>query len=187
MGKKLLIYAIPVAILAAVAWFELRGGTHPVQLGEKVPNFNLAVAANGGDKAADATGDVRLADYHGKVLVLNFWATWCPPCVEETPSLEDFARRVKPLGIEVLGASEDTDSAALAAFVAKYHLTYTIAHDPGRALATRYGTLQFPETYIIDKDGHLAEKIISNTDWDDPRMLAYVRELALPNRAQASN
>jgi len=119
--------------------------------------------------------------------VLNFWATWCPPCVTETPSLEDFAKRVKPLGVEVVGASEDTDPAALTAFIAKYGLTYTIAHDPGRALATRYGTLQFPETYIIDKDGRLAEKIISNTDWDDPRMLAYVRELAQPDRTQASN
>lgn len=187
MNRKLLIYVIPVLILAGVAWFELRGGPRPVQLGEKVPAFNLALAANSGHKVGDVTGAVRLADYRGKVLVLNFWATWCPPCVTETPSLEDFAQRVKPLGVEVLGASEDTDPAALAAFIAKYHLTYTIAHDPGRALATRYGTLQFPETYIVDKDGHLAEKIISNTDWDDPRMLAYVRELAQPNGTQASN
>jgi len=184
MGKKLLIYVIPAVILAAVAWLALRNTTRPVELGEKVPNFNLALAANGGSQA---DGTVDLAAYRGKVLVLNFWATWCPPCVIETPSLEDFARRVKPLGVEVLGASEDTDPAALTAFIAKYGLTYTIAHDPGRTLATRYGTLQFPETYIIDKDGHLAEKIISNIDWNDPRMLAYVRELAQPNRTQASN
>ncbi len=187
MNRKLLIYVIPAAILAAVAWFALRNSTRPVQLGEKVPDFNLTLAASDGDKAGGANGSAQLSDYRGKVLVLNFWATWCPPCVIETPSLEDFAQRVKPLGVEVLGASEDTDPAALAAFIAKYHLTYTIAHDPGRALATRYGTLQFPETYIIDKDGHLAEKIISNTDWDDPRMLAYVRELAQSGRTQASN
>ena len=184
MNRKLLIYAIPAVILAAVAWFALRNSTHPVQLGEKVPNFNLALAAN---DSKQANGTIDLAAYRGKVLVLNFWATWCPPCVTETPSLEDFAKRVKPLGVEVVGASEDTDPAALTAFIAKYGLTYTIAHDPGRALATRYGTLQFPETYIIDKDGRLAEKIISNTDWDDPRMLAYVRELAQPDRTQASN
>jgi cytochrome c biogenesis protein CcmG/thiol:disulfide interchange protein DsbE len=187
MNRKLLIYVIPAIILAAVAWLALRDSQRPVRLGETVPDFNLALAANTSDNTSGATGAARLADYRGKVLVLNFWATWCPPCVEETPSLEDFARKVKPLGVEVLGADEDTDPAALAAFVAKYHLTFTIAHDPGRSLATRYGTLQFPETYIIDKDGHLAEKIISNTDWDDPRMLAYVRELAQSNRTEASN
>jgi cytochrome c biogenesis protein CcmG, thiol:disulfide interchange protein DsbE len=187
MNKKLLIYFVPAVILAAVAWFVLSGGARPVQLGESVPDFNLKLAANGSDGAPDPSGTTRLADYRGKVLVLNFWATWCPPCVIETPSLEDFARRVKPLGVEVLGASEDTDSAALAAFVSKYHLTFTIAWDPGRALATRYGTLQFPETYIIDRHGHLAEKIISNTDWDDPRMLAYVRELAGSGGTEAAN
>jgi cytochrome c biogenesis protein CcmG, thiol:disulfide interchange protein DsbE len=186
MSRKLLIYVVPAVMLAAVAWLVLRGGTRPVQLGESVPDFSLKLAATTGYKP-DATGTTRLADYRGKVLVLNFWATWCPPCVIETPSLEDFARRVKPLGVEVLGASEDTDPAALAAFVTKYHLSFTIAWDPGRALATRYGTLQFPETYIIDKNGHLAEKIISNTDWDDPRMLAYVRELAQSGTTQASN
>jgi cytochrome c biogenesis protein CcmG, thiol:disulfide interchange protein DsbE len=180
MNRKLIIYFLPAGVLGVVAWFTLGGGTRPVQLGERVPDFNLTLAAN-------RTMTTRLGDYRGKVLVLNFWATWCPPCVMETPSLEDFARRVKPLGVEVLGASEDTDPAALEAFIAKYRLTYTIAHDPGRLLATRYGTLQFPETYIIDKDGHLAEKIISNTDWDDPRMLAYVRELAHSGRTQASN
>ncbi len=184
MNRKLLIYAIPAVLVAGVAWLALRGGTRPVQLGERVPNFDLSLAA---DNGSVASGTTELGDYHGKVLVLNFWATWCPPCVTETPSLEDFAQRVKPMGVEVLGASEDTDPAALAAFIAKYHLTYTIAHDPGRTLATRYGTLQFPETYIIDKDGHLAEKIISNTEWDDPRMLAYVRELARSGPSQASN
>lgn len=183
MSRKALIYLIPAVLLAATAWLALRAsGAHPVGLGETVPAFRLKLAGSG--RTADVT---QLADYRGKVLVLNFWATWCPPCVIETPSLEDFARRVKPLGVEVLGASEDTDAAALAAFIAKYRLTYPIAWDTGRLLATHYGTLQFPETYIIDRNGRLAEKIISNTDWDDPRMLEYVRELAQPGRTQASN
>ena len=115
--------------------------------------------------------------------MLNFWATWCPPCVEETPSLERFAEKAKPLGVVVLGVSVDTDLEALQKFVADYHLTFPIARDPSRALPARYGTFQFPETYILDRNGRVAEKIISNDDWDDPRMLSFVEALARPGQA----
>jgi cytochrome c biogenesis protein CcmG, thiol:disulfide interchange protein DsbE len=185
MSKKLLVYAVPMLIVGAVAWFALRPrGERPVEIGESVPDFTLPLASG---SASGPGGFVRLADYRGRVLVLNFWATWCPPCVEETPSLEAFAEKAKSLGVVVLGASVDQDPAALAAFISKYHLTYPIARDPSRALATRYGTLQFPETYIIDRHGRLAEKIISNMDWTDPRMLSFVRELAQPPEQRASN
>ncbi len=126
---------------------------------------------------------LALADYRRKVIVLNFWATWCPPCVEETPSLEKFSEAVRPLDVVVLGVSVDDDPAALARFVAKYHLTYPIARDPGRALAAHYGTFKFPETYIIGRDGKVAEKIIGPMDWGDPRMKTFVEDLA--GRSQA--
>ncbi|HEY6292143.1 MAG TPA: TlpA disulfide reductase family protein [Terriglobia bacterium] len=189
MSKKLQVYVVPALIVGAVAWFALRSaGSRPVQVGEAVPQFNLPLLTG------SPGGSVRLADYRGRVLVLNFWATWCPPCVEEAPSLEAFAERVRPLGVVVLGASEcydcskvDEDPAALTAFISKFNITYPIARDASRALATRYGTLQFPETYVIDRNARLAEKIIGAWDWNDPRMLSFVRELAQPNRQQASN
>jgi cytochrome c biogenesis protein CcmG/thiol:disulfide interchange protein DsbE len=185
MGKKLLVYAVPLVIVGAVAWLALwPRGQRPVAIGESAPDFSLPSVSG---SASGPGGSVRLADYRGRVLVLNFWATWCPPCVEETPSLEAFSEKAKSLGVVVLGASVDEDPTALVAFISKYHLTYPIARDPSRALATRYGTLQFPETYIIDRHGRLAEKIISNTDWNDPRMLDFVRELAQPPEQRASN
>jgi len=188
MGKKLLVYSVPVIIVGAVAWFTLRsGGARAVEVGEGVPGFSLPLFTGSGGGAPAGQGTVSLDDYRGHVVVVNFWATWCPPCVAETPSLEDFAEKVKPLGVVVVGVSVDEDPAALTAFINKYHLTYPIAREPSRALAGRYGTLQFPETYIVDRSGHLAEKIISNTDWDDPRMLAFVRDLAQPGVQQASN
>jgi thiol-disulfide isomerase/thioredoxin len=194
MSKKLLIYVVPALVVALVAWLALRPrAPRPVDLGESVPGFSLPLAGN---SPAGAPGSsVQLADYRGRVLVLNFWAPWCPPCVEEAPSLEDFAAKVRPMGVEVLGASEchdcevaeEEDSQALGAFISKFRISYPIAHDRSRALATRYGTLQFPETYIIDRKGRLAEKIIGAYDWNDPRMMAFVRELAQPNQQQASN
>ena len=189
---KTVAYLLPALVVGAVAWFALRpSGPRLVEVGDSAPDFDLPLTASSPVKSA--TGSIRLADYRGHVLVLNFWGSWCPPCVEETPSLEDFAEKVRPLGVVVIGASECYDCSksdedpGLAAFISKYHITYPIARDASRALATRYGTLQFPETYIIDRDGRLAEKIISNTDWDDPRMLEFVRDLAQPNRQQASD
>jgi cytochrome c biogenesis protein CcmG, thiol:disulfide interchange protein DsbE len=194
MSKKLFVYLVPALVVGIVAWLSLRtGGPRPVEIGESVPGFSLPVASN--SPAGPAGPSVQLSDYRGHVLVLNFWAPWCPPCVEEAPSLESFAAKVRPMGVEVLGASEchdcevadEEDPAALGAFISKFHVTYPIAHDRSRALATRYGTLQFPETYIIDRKGRLAEKIIGAYDWTDPRMLAFVRELAGPYQQQARN
>ena len=194
MTRKMLIYLIPVIVLSGVAWAALRSHkSRAVEVGEEAPDFSLPLAGSSPEGSANSL--VRLADYRGRVLILNFWGTWCPPCVAEAPSLEKFAQKVKPLGVEVLGASErkdlssadaDENDPALSAFIDKYHLTYPIARDPSASMAHRYGTFLFPETYIIDRRGRLAEKIVSNIDWDDPRMLAFVRELAQPGQ-QASN
>lgn len=194
MSKKLLIYAVPAIVVGLVAWLSLgTSGPRPVELGEHVPGFSLPVASN--SPAGVQGSSAQLGDYRGHVLVLNFWAPWCPPCVEEAPSLEDFAVKVRPLGVDVLGASEchdcevadEEDPGALGAFIAKFRISYPIVHDRSRSLATRYGTLQFPETYIIDRKGRLAEKIIGGYDWNDPRMLAFVRELAQPKQDQIRN
>ena len=195
MIKKTAIYLVPAIILAVVAWVMLRPhDARAVEVGDEVPDFSLPLTASSPE--GTTRNPVRLADYRGHVLVLNFWGTWCPPCVAEAPSLERFAQKVKPLGVEVLGACErrdlsranaDEDDPALAAFIDKYRLTYPIARDPVAGIAHRYGTFLFPETYIIDRRGRLAEKIISNIDWDDPRMLAFVRELAQPGEYRASN
>ena len=188
MGKKLLVYAVPMIVVGVVAWLTLRPkGAQAVQVGESVPGFSLPLFSPLGGPNAAGPAALSLADYRGRVVVLNFWATWCPPCVAETPSLEEFAEQVRPLGVAVIGVSVDEDPAALSAFIAKYHLTYPMAREPSRSLAARYGTLQFPETYIIDRRGRLAEKIISNTDWVDARMLAFIRDLAQPGVQQASN
>jgi cytochrome c biogenesis protein CcmG/thiol:disulfide interchange protein DsbE len=157
-------------VLAAIVWRVARSAKpHPVELGEKAPGFSIPRVPQGA---------ISLAGFRGQVVVLNFWASWCPPCVDEAPSLEAFAQKVQGRGVAVLGVSVDQDPSALEKFIAQYHLTYPIARDPGWALAHRYGTYKIPETYIIDRTGHLAEKIIGETDWTDPRMLAYVQDLA---------
>jgi peroxiredoxin len=157
-------------ILGAAAYLALRQRQpHPLAIGEGAPDFTVP---------AFPSGSLGLGQYHQQVVVLNFWATWCEPCVEETPSLVKFAESVRPAGVAVVGVSEDQDLAALEKFIQQFHITYAIGRDPERTLAARFGTYQFPETYILDRHGRIAEKLIGPADFDDPRLLSFVRELA---------
>ncbi len=154
----------------AIAWLFLHPRKHhPVKLGDRAPNFTLP---------RFPSGNLMLRDFRGKVVLLNFWATWCPPCVVETPSLEALASKMENRNVVVIGVSVDEDPTALKTFLARNHITYPIARDPSRNIPTSYGTLKFPETYIIDRDGYVADKIIGATDWTDPRMIQYVEDLA---------
>ncbi|HTV54782.1 MAG TPA: TlpA disulfide reductase family protein, partial [Terriglobia bacterium] len=111
---------------------------------------------------------------------------WCPPCVMEAPSLEQFAKQMRPLGVRVIGISIDQNLPDLAKFISDYHLTYPILRDPNQVVMHHFGTRQIPETYIFDRGGRLADKIISNTNWEDPRMIRFVEDLAhWPARASS--
>lgn len=178
MSKKEQVKGFLVALIFAVTIsLALRPRPpHALEVGESAWDFSVPSLA---------THPVRLADYRHHVVVLNFWASWCPPCVEEGPSLERFAERMRERGAVVIGVSVDQDDVALQKFVADYHLSYPIGRDPNQALCSRYGTFKFPETYILDRRGRVAEKIVGAIDWDDPRIVTYVQELAHPTE-QAS-
>jgi peroxiredoxin len=98
--------------------------------------------------------------------------------VEETPSLEKFAEQMRLRGVTVMGVSVDEDAAALQTFAAEQHLSFPILRDPNQSVANRYGTFKFPETYIIDQEGRVAEKLIGAVDWQDSRIVTFVQELA---------
>lgn len=138
---------------------------------------------NAGDTAPDfkvltETGKtITRGDFGGKLLVLNFWASWCPPCVEETPSLNEFAREFKSQGVIVLGVSSDRNEAQYRKFLARYQVPYETSRDPDANISASYGTFQIPETYLIDRNGKVVEKVISNQNWMDPEFLARVRSM----------
>ena len=162
--------AVLLLVLAGAVLLALRlRQPRPVDIGERAPDFTLPALTQ---------GPLSLHDFQRRVVVLNFWATWCPPCVDETPSLEKFAEQMRLQGVTVLGVSVDQDVAALQTFVAQQHLSFPILRDPDQSVANHYGTFKFPETYIIDQEGKVAEKLIGAVDWQDPRLLAFVQELA---------
>ncbi len=161
-------------LVAGVLLLAFRSGpAHPVAVGDRAPDFTLPGLSS---------PSVQLRSYRDRVVVLNFWATWCPPCVEESPSLEGFAERMRPRGVEVIGVSVDQDESALRKFVADFHVSYPIVRDPSQTVAAHYGTRKFPETYILDRQGRVAEKIIGAIDWQDPRILRFVEALNSPSK-----
>jgi len=175
---KLGLGVLLIIAAGVTGFFRLRRSTPaPLEIGDQAVLFTVP---------RFEAGEIALKDYRHRVVLVNFWATWCPPCIEETPSLEKFAEQVKPYGIDVIGVSVDQDPAALAKFIRDYHLTYPIGRDSQQTLSWRYGTHLFPETYIIDRDGRVASKIISNINWEDPRMISFVRELAHPGEANSN-
>ncbi|MFZ0962196.1 MAG: TlpA disulfide reductase family protein [Terriglobia bacterium] len=162
--------AVLILILGGTAYLALRQRqARPLSIGDRAPDFSVS---------ALPSGSLELKNYRGQIVVLNLWATWCPPCVEETPSLEQFAERMRDQGVMVISLSVDEDQKALQDFILKNHLSYPVGRDPDRTLAARYGTFQFPETYILDRRGRLADKIVGPADWDDPRIQNFVLDLA---------
>lgn len=129
------------------------------------PAADFSLTLNG--KAA------RLSDLRGKVVVLNFWATWCPPCVEEAPSLNLLQAKIAPLGGTVLGVSVDDDQAAYEQFLKTYRIGFPTFRDTSKQIPLQYGTTMYPDTYIIGRNGRLDRKIVGAQDWTSPEMIAY--------------
>jgi cytochrome c biogenesis protein CcmG, thiol:disulfide interchange protein DsbE len=121
----------------------------------------------------------RLTDFRGKVVVVNFWATWCAPCVKEFPSLQGLARKMDGKVI-VLAVSYDRSREDIDTFIKAFGGTpdhFVVAWDPDRKTSPLFGTQVLPETYILSGEGKLMRKIAGETTWDDPGALEFFEEL----------
>ncbi|HEV8438373.1 MAG TPA: TlpA disulfide reductase family protein [Methylomirabilota bacterium] len=113
--------------------------------------------------------ELRLSDFKGKVVFLNFWATWCKPCEEEMPSMERLHQRFKEQGLVVVAISEDADGASVVGpYLKKRNLTFPVGLDPKMSVAGLYGVWAIPSTFIIDKNGNRALFANGPRDWDGP-------------------
>jgi peroxiredoxin len=148
--------------------FNLTGKPQLVK-GVPAPNFTLP----------DLDGKmVSLADYKGKVILLNIWATWCPPCVDEMPSMEKLHQELKGEAFEILAISIDVSGAkAVLPFMKKHKLSFLALTDTKGAIKDRYQTTGVPESFIIDKNGIIVEKVIGPRDWATPGVIRYFRNL----------
>jgi peroxiredoxin len=120
---------------------------------------------------------MRLSELRGKVVVLNFWATWCPPCVEEMPALNRLHARIAPQGALVLGISLDEDAQAYQRFLVEHQITFPTWRAPSNDIPHTYGTYKYPETYIIAPGGKIARKVIGPQEWDNPVVVDFIHSL----------
>jgi len=120
---------------------EIADGNHPV-----APDFQLANIQGG--------GDTKLSSFRGKVVVLNFWASWCGPCKDEAPALEELSQKYAGR-LAVVGVDSEDATGDARAFAERYHLTYPLVHASGTGVYNRWGLTGFPETFILDRDGHV--------------------------------
>ena len=140
-------------------------GSHPGRIGSTAPEFTVS----------DGTRTVDLAKLRGHVVVLNFWATYCIPCIEEVPSLGEMQRRLPQ--VAVVAISSDEDDAAYRQFLTDNHLDFLTVRDGSGRIPKMYGTIKIPETYVIDERGILRRKFVSAQDWTSPEILDYLGKL----------
>ena len=164
VAATLLLGLTAVLLYRVVPYFQVFN----VEIGDRAPDFNLA---------ADDGSGFSLGDYQGKLVLLNFWATWCPPCVQEMPSLNALHERFQDRGLVVLGVSVDEDQQAYQQFVERLGIVFPTVLDPARQVSNRYGTLKYPETYLINREGVVIRKYIGEEDWSRPEIVNYIGSL----------
>jgi cytochrome c biogenesis protein CcmG, thiol:disulfide interchange protein DsbE len=163
------ILRLSIGLLLVALVYVIYASIHErvIAAGDRAPKFTLR---------ADNGRTVSLPDFGGKLLVLNFWASWCPPCVEETPSLSRFAKEYEGKGVVVLGVSVDHDEKAYKAFLEKFKPAFLTVRDS--QVHEDYGTFMYPETYFIDSKGRVVKKVAEAVaDWMDPSVTQYVNSL----------
>ncbi len=144
-------------------------GKKIITTGDRAPDFRIP--------APDGRF-FSLSDFKGKIVMVHFWATWCPPCVDELPLLAKLYPQLAGKDFEMLAVSVDEGGAnAVTAFMGQHSLHIPVLLDPDRSVAGLYGTYKFPETYIIDRQGIVQYKVIGPHDWMDPGTVQMLRNM----------
>jgi peroxiredoxin len=121
---------------------------------------------------------ISLSDHKGNVVLVNIWATWCPPCVYEMPSMEELNQQFKNKNFKILAVSIDLSGAkAVAPFMKKHNLTFEALIDPAGTIMTSYGVNGIPQSFIIDKQGNIIKKVVGPIDWATPEIFRFFRDL----------
>jgi cytochrome c biogenesis protein CcmG, thiol:disulfide interchange protein DsbE len=179
MAMPRTIYYICVrSALILVCLFAFTGcysRSKPSSIGTSAPDFTIT----------DSDRSVSLTQLRGKIVVLNFWATWCPPCVDEMPSLEQLQKKLQGTDITILAVSVDDDADDYHRFLKQHAIDLLTVRESGRKtdtgviapVSSSYGTFKVPETYIIDRNGVIRRKFIGEVNWGQPEIMEYLSRL----------
>jgi peroxiredoxin len=170
-GTLFLLLCAALVAAGSGAWVALSGAADgPLRSGAPAPGFDLP-SLTGGTQSLDR--------YRGRVLFVNFWATWCAPCREEAPALQTLYERLRDDGFEVLAISIDDAGAVekVQTFVQQLQLDFPILLDPEQRVYRAYQAYGVPETFLIDAQGRVVERFIGPKNWDDERYERAIRQL----------
>lgn len=170
----LTVAAIVLALLSALglAAFVMRDELFPVEIGSQAPDFRA--------RAVDGSNQLRtLADYKGKVIVLNVWATWCGPCIEEMPSFERLHKQITDSSLKIVAVSIDdvVGADSVRSYATNLGLTFEILLDSLHTIDRDYQVTGYPETFVIARDGTIRKKWIGPANWSSAGNIALVRDL----------
>ena len=176
------IFIVPLFLLLAM-------GPHPSPGQGKGSAASADAETNTPSKAPDFTlkdihgKTLALSSLKGKVVLINFWATWCPPCKAEMPSMNKLYNEMRAQGLEVIAVSTDNSLSTVKDFLAKNHLDFPVLFDDDKAVTRQYHVFSMPTTFLIDRNGIIAEKFYGEEDWTDPVVRKKIEKL-LPSNAQ---
>jgi peroxiredoxin len=161
-SRSLLLSA---SLLAPALFTGCNRGDHPQQITEVAPDFTVH----------NESQTIKLDQFRGKVVLLNFWATWCAPCIEELPSLQRL-QALRP-DIQVLAISIDDDADSYKKFVSQNNMELLGARTGMGGVNLKYGTKMPPETFLIDRQGHIRRKFIGPQEWTNSEMMNYLDKM----------
>jgi len=159
------LIAVLTLTFTGLVYYSLRDTS--AKEGQPAPPFSIKT---------DQGENVTPTSFGGKVLVLNFWATWCSPCIEEIPSLNQFQRRFAKEGVVVVAVSIDKNPEKYKAFLSRIPVAFQTLRDPKADVSAEYGTYQIPESYII-KNGIVMRKFPNEAEWMSDDVTQYIQSL----------
>lgn len=175
---SLIAGVVMTAVFGVALAVKLRPQMNPVEIGSRAPAFH---ATN-----LRTSQPATLGDYRGKVVLVNIWATWCPPCRAEMPSMERLHQKLANTDFRIAAVSVDgdpfhpedsQDPSGIMAFAKNLGLTFDILHDPSGAIRKAYDIFGVPESYVIDRDGVIVKRVIGAANWEDPVNEMLIRRL----------
>jgi DsbE subfamily thiol:disulfide oxidoreductase len=162
-------WLIVISILVALGmgfWFALPEAPGTMQEGDQITSLNLPDLQ-----------DVMQTLPKGEIILLNFWATWCPPCRKEIPSMVKLHKKLSSQGLKIVAVSVDKNRDDLENFVKEHQMPFMVLHDADSIAARQYGVFRFPETFLIDREGRVRHRLVGEVEWMSEPMIQILTQM----------
>jgi DsbE subfamily thiol:disulfide oxidoreductase len=166
MKQRWLIVISILIALGAGFWFALPEAPGTMREGDQITNLNLP----------DLQGEMQTLP-KGEIILLNFWATWCPPCRKEIPSMVKLHKKLSSQGLRIVAVSVDKNRDDLENFVKEHQMPFMVLHDVDSIAARQYGVFRFPETFLIDREGRVRHRLVGEVEWMSEPMIQILTQM----------